>query len=363
MTTLLFILLALYLIKILIFYTGARRSDHAPTGTLLPRVSVLVAARDEEQNLERCLSSLADLHYQGEMEIILIDDNSTDGSLEIIRSWQERIPQLRLLQTEGQVHGLRGKANAIAQAIEKSTGEIILTTDADCFVPATWVEETIGQYDSTTGCVCGYTLIRNTSVFSGMQALDWSYLLTIASSGVGWGYALSAVGNNMSFRRAAYDEVGGYHGVGFSVTEDFALFKAIAYNTKWRIRYPANPAALVWSQPCADFQELFRQKRRWGRGGLDIHPLGFAIMSIGFLMNTAILILPWFGLPLMPWLVGLIGKSIGDAFLLSHPLRRFHLQHLYKYFAIFELYYLIYVTMLPFAVLLGGRVVWKGRKL
>ncbi|MFA6234713.1 MAG: glycosyltransferase [Bacteroidota bacterium] len=363
MTTLLFILLGLYLVKILIFYTGARRSDRPPTGSSLPSVSVLVAARNEEENLDRCLESLAALHYRGEMEIIVIDDNSTDSTPEIIDSWIDRIPQLQPMHSEGQVHGLRGKANAIAQAIESSKGEIILTTDADCMVPPDWVEETVKRYDDRTGCVCGYTFIKNHSVFSGMQALDWAYLLTIASAGVGWGYALSAVGNNMSFRRRAYDDVGGYHGVGFSVTEDFALFKAIAYKTDWIIRYPANPAAVVWSEPCADLQELYRQKRRWGRGGLDIHPIGFAIMSIGFLMNTAILVLPWLGLPLWAWVIGLIGKSLGDAFLLSHPLRKFGFQHLYRYFLIFELYYLIYVTVLPFAVLLGGRVVWKGRKL
>ncbi|MFZ1729919.1 MAG: glycosyltransferase [Bacteroidota bacterium] len=363
MTTLLFILLGLYLIKILIFYTGARRSDTPPTGLSLPSVSVLVAARDEEENLDRCLQSLAALHYRGEMEIIVIDDNSTDRSSEIITSWMDRIPCLRLMKTEGQEHGLRGKANAISQAIERSKGEIIITTDADCIVPPGWVEETVACYDEHTGCVCGYTLIKNDSLFSGMQALDWAYLLTIASAGVGWGYALSAVGNNMSFRRSAYNDVGGYQGVGFSVTEDFALFKAIAYKTDWIIRYPINPAAVVWSKPCADLKELFRQKRRWGRGGLDIHPIGFAIMSIGFLMNTAILLLPWLGVPLWAWAIGLLGKSLGDVFLLSHPIRKFRLQHLYRYFVIFELYYLVYVTILPFAVLLGGRVVWKGRKL
>ncbi|MBE0644205.1 MAG: glycosyltransferase [Bacteroidetes bacterium] len=363
LTAILFILLALYLLKILLFYTGARRADTPPGGTRLPSVSVLVAARNEEENLDACLGSLAALHYRGDLEIILIDDNSVDRTSEIIHSWTNRIPALRPMHSEGQVQGMRGKANAIAQAIEKSHGEIILTTDADCIVPPDWVEETVGQYDEQTGCVCGYTLIKNTSVFSGMQALDWTYLLTIASAGVGWGKALSAVGNNMSFRRKAYEDVGGYQGVGFSVTEDFALFKAIAYKTDWIVRYPVNPAAVVWSEPCVSFRELFRQKRRWGRGGLDIHPIGFAIMSIGFLMNAAILLLPWFGLPFWAWLIGLVGKSLGDAFLLSYALKKFRLQHLYRHFVIFELYYLIYVTMLPFAVLLGGRVVWKGRKL
>lgn len=363
LVTLLTILLALYLLKILIFYTGARRADRFAPQTGLPSVSVLVAARNEEQNIGRCIEGLAALRYDGEIEIIVIDDNSTDRTAEIIADWARRVPRLRHMHSDGQVHGLRGKANAIAQAIESSRGELILTTDADCVVPPGWVEETVRQYDEHTGCVCGFTLIRTDSVFSGMQALDWAYLMTIAAAGVGWNYALSAVGNNMSFRRKAYEDVGGYQGVGFSVTEDFALFKAIAYKTDWIVRYPVNPAALVWSEPCTDLQELFRQKKRWGRGGLDIPKLGFGIMSIGFLMNTAILLLPFFGIPAWAWVAALLGKSAGDALLLSLSLRKFRLLHLFRYFPIFELYYLIYVTVLPFAVLLGGRVVWKDRKL
>lgn len=366
MLTALFVLLALYLLKILIFITGARRADRVPVGapaTVLPRVSVLVAARNEEQNIGRCLEALSALRYDGEMEIIVIDDHSTDDTQRIMRDWAGREPRMRVMQPGEQIPGLRGKANAIAQAIEQSRGEIILTTDADCVVPAGWVEETIARYDADTGCVCGYTLIRTDSAFAGMQSLDWAYLMAIASAGVGWGYALSAVGNNMSFRREAYNDVGGYQGVGFSVTEDFALFKAIAYTTKWKVRYPANPKALVWSEPCGDMKELFRQKRRWGKGGLDIPKLGFGIMSIGFLMNAAILLLPFIGIPAWAWLAAIAGKSVGDAALLYHPLRAFGLLRLFRYFPVFALYYIVYVTVLPFVVLFGGRIVWKDRKL
>ncbi len=281
----------------------------------------------------------------------------------MIDAYAANIPHMRKMWTEGSVHGLRGKANAITQAIEQSSGEIILTTDADCRVPSRWVEDTVAQYDDTTGCVCGMTLIDYDSVFTGMQSVDWAYLLTIASAGVGWGYALSAVGNNMSFRRRAYEDVGGYKGVGFSVTEDFVLFKAIAYQTDWRVRYPVSPSTLVWSRPCADVHELYRQKQRWGKGGLDIHPVGFGIMSIGFLMNAAILLLLFFGLPLWTWGIGVAGKLLGDALLLAFPFRQLRQRKLFRYFLIFEIYYLLYVTVLPFVVLLGGRVVWKDRKL
>jgi 1,2-diacylglycerol 3-beta-glucosyltransferase len=360
----LFILLFLYLIKILWFRTGAQRASRNETFPMTPFISIIVAARNEENNIAACLDAISKIDYPPELhEVIIVNDQSTDRTAEIIRSYQERMPNLLALETVGSVHKLRGKANAMSQAIERSKGEIICTTDADCVVPKDWVKNILRQYAPDVGCICGFTLIKNRNIFTGMQALDWAYLLTIASAGVGWGIPLSAVGNNMSFRRKAYDDVGGYKNVGFSVTEDFILFKAIAFQSSWKIRYPVDPSTLVWSEPCSTLKELFRQKKRWGNGGLDIHPMGFAIMSIGFFMSVALILFPFFCIPWTVWLAGLFGKFAGDALLLHYPLKKLGLLKLMKYFVWYELYYLVYVTLLPFVVFLGGKVVWKDRKL
>ena len=69
------------------------------------------------------------------------------------------------------------------------------------------------------------------------------------------------------------------------------------------------------------------------------------------------------GISLWAFLIGLAGKFLGDAFLLSRPLRIFKQRHLFRDFFAFELYYLLYVTALPFIVFLTGKVVWKDRKL
>jgi len=358
------ILLCVYLLKIIFFRVGMSRARRGGASEDLPPVSVIIAARNESRNIDSCLASLARLEYPGEkLEIIAIDDNSTDDTWQRMQTWRDRMPALCTLRTEGVVHGMKGKANAVAQAIEQSRGEIIMTTDADCEAPPGWVAETVRQYAADTGCVCGFTLLKTDGQFAGMQSVDWAYMLSIASAGVGWSLPLSAVGNNMSFRRQAYDDVGGYAGVGFSVTEDFALFKAIGYRTRWKIRYPLRKETLVWSAPCADLRELYLQKKRWGKGGLKIHPLGFAIMSVGFLMSVAVLALPWTGFPLGAYLAGIAGKCAGDAFLLYGTLKVLRQRRLFRYFPLFELYYVLYVSLLPFVVLLTGRVNWKGRKL
>lgn len=364
METFFIALIALYLAKILLFRIGAGRASVPLHVEHEPHVSIIVAARNEEKNIDACIASLARCRYPADRrEILLVDDQSTDATGAIIDTWAERVPNLRRIVPQEALGGLRGKANAVAQAVAEAKGEIILTTDADCEVPAEWIRETVAQYGPDIGTVCGYTLLRDEGLFSGMQSLDWAYMLTIASAGVGLGYPLSAVGNNMSYRKQAYDDVGGYAGVGFSVTEDFALFKAIVYKTQWKARYPTGGATLVWSGACSTFKELFRQKKRWGRGGTAMHPAGILVMAVGFLASVSIWVLPWFGLPLPLWALGLACKLAGDGLLLRYTLRQLGQMKLMRHLPLFELYYLIYVTLLLFVVFLGGRTVWKDRRL
>ena len=361
---LLCIVAVLYAVKVVLFKVGIAKAQKIRTVQHTPSVSVIVAARDEEQNISACLDALAQIDYPKEQfEIIVVDDQSTDRTGEIIREHCATMTNLVPMTTSGQVDSLFGKANAVAQAIDKASGEIILTSDADCLVPVSWIKDTVKYYTKDVGCVCGFTLLKYRSILSGMQSLDWAYLLSIASAGVGWKYPLSAVGNNMSFRKKAYDDVGGYVGVGPSVTEDFVLFKAIGYQTKWSVAYPLDPRTLVWSEPCAGWKEIFAQKKRWARGGIKIHFLGYLIMTIGFLMSALVLVYPWIGTHIWYWLGALGVKWIADAFLLQSPLGALRQKKLFKYYIVYELYYVLYVVLLPFVLLFTGRVIWKGRKL
>ena len=112
------------------------------------------------------------------------------------------------------------------------SGEIILVTDADCQVNPGWAEAIVAHFTPETGMVGGVTLLEYPKDDSGfwarLQALDWLFLQAIASGMTGAGRPVSILGNNFAFRRAAYDETGGFRRIGFSLTEDMALMQAIA---------------------------------------------------------------------------------------------------------------------------------------
>ncbi|MGB9774085.1 MAG: glycosyltransferase [Bacteroidota bacterium] len=369
MITPLFIATALYAIVVFVLTIGAYRACYSPrreprvARNYEPTVSVVVAARNEERHIAQALESILKSDYpQEKLEVIIIDDRSTDATPKIIKNFAARFPNLHPVTIEREDGKLRGKVNALAHGIPKAQGEIIMLTDADCTVSRSWIRETVKYFTSDVGIVAGLTLLNDRSWFAGMQALDWLYLLSVAASTINLRVPLTVIGNNLSFRKASYDATGGFENIPFSVTEDQALFKAIIHQTTWDYRFPLDGGCVVNSEPCTTWSELYRQKHRWGIGGLDIKPAGFFLMSVGFTLHALLLASPFYAPALFPVILALFVKFAADLVLLTPALRTYKKFKLLKYFLPFELYYIVYVVALPFALLFGGKVVWKGRR-
>jgi len=357
----LIIILCLYLAQVGVLLYGVRHTKDGSKHAFMPFVSVVIAARDEEENLAKCLDSVVHQTYPiDKFEVIVANDASTDRTAAICDQYSAKYANLKSFLTVEKM-GLPGKPNALAQAIERAEGEVILITDADCSVPETWIEATANRYSPEVGLVGGITLQRSDTAFNGMQSLDWAYILGVASASAALGRPLGSIGNNLSFRRKAYDEVGGYGKIKFSITEDYSLVQAILETKRWKFLYPIDERVLVKSQPCPTVKMLVQQKHRWGKGGLDMKFWGFVIMAIGFSMHAALLWhFIWFSFASTGMV--LLVKMIADYVFLHQILARLKRTDELKYFYWFELYYAFYVLALPFLVFFGGRVHWKGRR-
>jgi 1,2-diacylglycerol 3-beta-glucosyltransferase len=357
---LLFLSLLSYVILLFRSRRGIKHTGDQICEQLSPFVSVVIAARNEEKLLSSCLESVTEQTYpKDRYEIIVVDDNSTDGTEAICRDFAGTYSHLTYLKAEEDA-ALPGKTNALDQGIQKARGEVILVTDADCTVPPTWVEYTAKRYAPGVGIVGGVTVQRASSWFEGMQSLDWAFLLGLAAAGVARRNPLSTIGNNLSFRKSAYQDVGGYRKIPFSVTEDFMLFQSIVKTKKWDYLYPVDGRVLVVSQPCATFRELLRQKHRWGKGGLDMKLSGMLIMVVGFATHALVPMTLIMGSVVVAASC-LLAKIAADYFFLEAILKRLARTDLLKYIYLFEVYFILYVLLLPFIVFFGGKVIWKGR--
>ena len=360
---LLLILIILYLFQSLFLFWGIVKSKYRQN-SYKPIISVIVAARNEANNILNCLNSLAKLNYpSSKIEIIIVNDRSDDDTGTIIMKFIKDRPSFKYIQINEKHPYLSGKAGAISQAIKISTGEIIFVTDADCTVPQNWLTETVTYFTDKVGIVAGFTLIKTsegrTSLFGNIQALDWLYLLSVAAGAIGWKIPLSCVGNNFAFKRQAYEEVGGYEGVGFSLTEDFALLQAVSYNTDWQVAFPMDFSCLVYSKPIENIRNFFSQRKRWASGGLYVRPYGKFIIGLGICTHLSVLINLIFSAYTIISFIAIAIMIIADLILIIYSLYKLHQLSLLIYYFLFKPFYCCYLLLLPILILINKKIVWK----
>lgn len=355
------IIIAAYFIQATILSIGSTKKFKKLKENDLPLATVIVAARNEEDNIYDCLDSLDKLEYpEGKLEILIVDDESTDRTPEIIIDFISNKPKFKLVKADRDFGETKGKARAIANAIEHSTGEVILTTDADCRVSSTWAKTIASYYVGDVVMVCGYTNQEWKNLFEAVQDMDFIYLLTIAAGAINLGKPLSAIGNNMSYKKSAYYEVGGYEKIKFSVTEDFQLLMAIKKLKGKKIIYPSDPNGLVTSKPCSDWKTVYLQKRRWAVGGMNSTLDNLIIISTGFWMTLFTLMIPFFYSPNLIYLLCL--KIFTDLFMVYHIYKQLRIKFTLSNFIGFQLYQTVYFTIIGVSLIFSRKVIWKGRE-
>lgn len=354
------IAVSLYFVELIIFTIGVGKKYKKLDDENLPTITVVVAARNEEENIVDCMTSLNNLIYpEDKIEIIIVDDHSTDSTGNLIAGFIKDKPKFKTILPSESIGHLKGKTNALANAIKISKGEVLLTTDADCIVSPTWAKTLASYYKDDVGFVGGFTTQYDRTTFEAMQAIDFVYLLTVAAGTINLGKPLSCIGNNMSYRRSAYDAVGGYEGLQFSVTEDFKLLMAIHDLKEYKIIYPLDAKGLVTSKACTDWKTLFWQKKRWGVGGKESDFIGYMVLVWGYLSSLAVLLTPFLFSTVALYLS--IFKFGMDYFFVKPIFNKLNLKMKFGHFLAFEIYFIFYVILLPFIVLPNKKVKWKGR--
>ena len=329
--------------------------------TPLPRVSILIAARDEEAALPRCLASLQALHYPPELlEILVGDDGSTDRTAAVAAAAMQGFSgRFRLVPITENLGQARGKANVLAHLTRLATTDFFFITDADISLPKTWIAGLLAHAAPGVGTVTGITAVRGPRLFDQLQGIDWLLSLSMVQVVSDLGRPVTAMGNNMLVTRAAYEATGGYEALPFSVTEDFALFQAVlAAGFGFRQVFQADIRAD--SLPMPTWAALLRQRKRWLRGVAGL-PLRLRLELLFFsglwpaLAGVAALAGPAVAL-------GIWGaKVLVQGALAAAAHRRAGLQLRWGLLPLFELYTLGITAAILVFQLGGGKVVWKGK--
>ncbi|WP_460613210.1 glycosyltransferase [Hymenobacter seoulensis] len=277
-----------------------------PETSARPHVSILIAARNEETTIIRCLTALTKLNYPAEkLEILIGDDASTDNTAALIEAFIQDKPQFRLLSVRHQLGSARGKSNALAHLCRAASTDYLLFTDADMALHPDWVQTMLAAAPEGVGIVTGITTAEGT-LFGRLQGLDWLFGLSLIRILTDLRLPITAVGNNMLVTRAAYTSIGGYEALAFSITEDLQLFEKVVAQG-WGYRNIVTPSALGVSVAQPTVRHLLQQRKRWMKGAVRLPwQVGILFSSYGFFYT----VLGWPGLLPVGTLVTLYAAKV-----------------------------------------------------
>jgi len=351
------VLLTCYYVFLAWFFGRGLRRLSEVAGEVAPRVTVVCSARNEEKNLPGLLECLSRQTYPREKtEFILVDDRSTDRTFGIIEEFMRTRPGAVALRIPREEETPSPKKHALAKAIELASGELILTTDADCLPGPDWVKEMVRYYDAGTGMVLGYAPYRTDGIydtlFHKLLALEYLAMGSVAAATACTGHPSTCNGANLSFRKEAFEQVGGYgDGRKWLSGDDDLLMQRIHSRTGSQIRFAASPLAAVPNNPPLNIGEFVRQRIRFSSKHLAYPPAMIAVLSGVYLFYVSLLILTlaaFFAQTLAPYCVAVwLAKIAAELSFLAPFQRRMEKRRLLKYYFLLAPFHLPYVVFFP----------------
>lgn len=336
----------------------------------LPFVSILVAARNEAENIQACINALlAQSYHSNKFEIIVIDDFSTDKTAKIVRT--NKHDNLRLLQMRSISDNEQesSKKKAIAYGVEQSKGDYILITDADCLPEVYWLKTMINKHISTqSDFTAGPVLLTGKGYLETFQILDYIGMMAVTAFGIGSKKFYLANGANMLFNKKSFEAVDGYAGNNqFASGDDVFLINKIAKSKSAKISFLKHKYSIVKTSAVASFAGLLKQRIRWAtKNKAQASSIMFGIMLLVFFCNLAILswILISLFIPIAAYiaLILLCLKMWIDRDMLAAVAKDFKFRLRLDSFLVASITTLFYIPLLGVLGQFIKKYNWKGRK-
>jgi len=257
------------------------------------KVTVLIAARNEEEKIALTINDILAQDYPKHlMEVIIVDDHSTDRTAEIIRSYAPQGIKLLQLNEDKPLNSYKKKA--IAEAINLSTGDLMVATDADCRMGTQWLSSIVNYYETRNPVMISspVTYFEEKSLFENLQTLEFGYLVAMGASFIGNNKASTCNGANFAYRKDVFYEVGGFKGIDeLASGDDELLLQKVAEKYADRIAFLKLPEAIVYTHAKANLKEFLNQRRRWASKSTKYKDKKIVALAVGiWLFNVLILV-------------------------------------------------------------------------
>jgi cellulose synthase/poly-beta-1,6-N-acetylglucosamine synthase-like glycosyltransferase len=332
-------------------------------------ISVIIPFRNERKNILQSLNSLSNQSLlKGRFEVIYIDDNSDDGSFEILKE-ADKPENFILLKSPFSIEERGHKKQALKYAIEKANGEIIVTTDADCYHNKNWLKILTNYFDKETAFVSGPVEFESDgSLFQNLQKLEFSSLILVGAGLIGIGKPIICNAANLGFRKSVFNEVGGYEdNLNLSSGDDEFLMQKIAKETNYKVKFCFNKGAKSFTKANISISDFYQQRKRWASKGFHYKDYGIVLkLTVIFLFYLSLPVQFSLGLFFNQLFLLTFVLSLTLKYVIEYRIVNFDRNSLFAKTSL-KLFLLAELVHIPYILISGitgifGNYKWKGRK-
>lgn len=358
-----FMFLLLYMVLIRNYYLGWRKIKLPNKLEVTPKVSVVIALRNEESKIEKLLNNLTTQIYpKNQLQFILANDHSTDNTLNLLQN--SKLDNLIVLDMH---EGDFGKKNAIAKAIQIAEGEIILMTDADCSFSPNWTQTMIDYFtDDRIKLVSGPVDYRQKKgIFQCLQTLEFTSLIGSGAGAIGSGNPIFCNGANMAYRKEVFLEVNNYKNDNNVSGDDVFLLHSVKKRYPEGIVFAKDKNAIVKTDSLNTLPAFINQRKRWTAKSSNYTDRKTIYTSCLVLFTNLsflyLFLLCFFDTQIISYFIGFyLLKFIIDLIFLIPILDFFKRKDLIKWIFPFELFYSFYIVLIVMLSFTNS-FEWKGR--
>ncbi len=344
-------------------------SNYAPSTF----VSIIIPARNEAENIQKCLSSILQQTYPSELfEVIVIDDHSEDETVQIVKGIENQ--QLKLLRaadyTKGdELHSFKKKAVEIG--VSNAKGQLIVTTDADCIVGQNWLKTITSFYETKKSkfIASPVNFFGEKNLFERFQSLDFLGMMGVTGGGIQGNLMNMCNGANLAYEKKVFEEVNGFDGINHLASgDDMLLMQKVAQRYPNGIGFLKNKDVVVYTQAQPTLKSFFNQRIRWASktAAYKEWKVNFILVMVFLFCCNIILslfLIPVFGfIMFLVFALQLLIKIIMDYFFLGKMTAFFNRKDLMSSFLPAQFLHIVYIVTIGFLSVFVKKYIWKGRK-
>ena len=368
------IVLSIIYIFIIRFYLNAwsqLESWEIPVGFQAETsITIIIPARNEAANIVACLDSIFQQSYPAHLrEIIVVDDHSTDPTALIAR--EKGATVLSLADNAFAKSTASFKKKAIEYALQHASGQLIVTTDADCIVPHQWLAYLSSLYEHKKAkfIAAPVNFHQETKALSYFQSLDFMGMMLITGAGISSRFMRMCNGANLAYPKEVFEQVNGFEGNEHLASgDDMFLLQKVAKAFPNDIYFLKNVSATVLTTAKSSWSSFLQQRIRWGTKSSSYQEKQVTmVLALVFFFCWSLLFSflfalifggPYWFFFAFPFLT----KVIADYLFLGTAARFFKRPQLMNHFFISQFYHIAYIILVGTLSNLIKTYTWKGRQ-